>query len=192
MQKTRTHEAELKLRELLVRDNTLNGGILFGLEGYVIEVQARAMEVLKRPCPWTVATRVSGMAGVAVREATTRIAGAFAKLRIPDPEVAIQVNLTPSSVLKEGTWLDLPLAIIMLQAAGVLGRGRRFVCRQAKLENTLRNEIHFEPVIAKAVDFGAIRGQKAAKEAAIRRRLRGPPSRRRPQRNSRWRTRRKA
>jgi hypothetical protein len=32
------------------RDHTLNGGILFGLEGYVIEIQARAMEVL-RSCP---------------------------------------------------------------------------------------------------------------------------------------------
>ena len=53
MQKVRTRDAERRLQELLVRDNTLNGGILFGLEGYVIEVQARAMEVLKKPCPWT-------------------------------------------------------------------------------------------------------------------------------------------
>jgi len=239
MQNTRTREAERRLRELLVRDNTLNGGILFGLEGYVIEVQARAMEVLKRPHPWVAVTNVSGMAGIAVKEATTRIAGAFAKLRIPDPEVSIQINLTPASVLKEGTWLDLPLAIIMLQAAGILpdlpehlegdfmllgevglhGEIRRvpgalsiayiakagqtlivpagnekecaliiakpghegcrvcavstldevvdFFAGRRKLENALNNEIHFEPVIAKAVDFGAIRGQEAAKEAAI-------------------------
>jgi len=78
------------------------------------------MKVLKGPVPWTVATDVSGMAGFAVKEATTRIAGAFAKLRLPEPEVAIQINLTPASVLKEGSWLDLPLAVIMLQAAGIL------------------------------------------------------------------------
>jgi magnesium chelatase family protein len=116
----RSPQAERRLRELLNRDNTLNGGILFGLDGYVVEVQARAMGILKRPQPWIVATSVAGMAGPAVREATTRIAGAFAKLQIPEPEVEIQVNLTPASVVKEGSWLDLPIAIIMLQAAGVL------------------------------------------------------------------------
>jgi magnesium chelatase family protein len=239
MPTTRTREADRKLHELLGRDNTLNGGILFGLDGYVIEVQARAMEVLKRPYPWTHVTNVSGMAGIAVQEATTRIAGAFAKLRIPEPEVGIQINLTPASVLKEGAWLDLPLAIIMLQAAGVLpdlpehmkgdfilmgevglhGDIRRvpgalsiahlakagqtlivpagnekecalivarpghdgcrvcavstldevvdFFAGKRKLENALHHEIHFDSVIPKAVDFGAIRGQDAAKEAAI-------------------------
>ena len=239
MQTKRSYLAERKLRDLLVRDNSLNGGILFGLEGYIIEVQARAMEVLKKPVPWTHATNISGMAGVAVSEATTRIAGAFAKLRIPEPEVSIQVNLTPANVWKEGTWLDLPIAIIMLQAAGCLpdlpehlegdfilmgevglhGEVRRvpgalsvafiakagqtlivpagnekecalilakpghegcrvsavstleevvdFFAGKRKLENVLRNEIRFEPVIPKAVDFSAVRGQDAAKEAAI-------------------------
>ena len=239
MKTKRTREVELRLRDLLTRDHTLNGGILFGLDGYIIEVQARAMEVLKRPASWTAVTDISGMAGVAVREATTRIAGAFAKLRIPDPEVAIQINLTPASVLKEGSWLDLPLAIIMLQAAGLLpdipdsiegeyilvgevglhGELRRVPgalsiayqavkgqsvivpvgnekeaalilakpghegCRvlpastleevvnfyrgKGKLEDALKNEIRFEPVIPKAVDFGAILGQDKAKEAAI-------------------------
>jgi len=239
MRTQRTREAERRLKNLLRQDNTLNGGILFGLEGYVIEVQARAMEVLKRPSPWTEVTNVSGMAVGAVREATTRIAGAFAKLGIPEPEVNIQINLTPASVVKEGAWLDLPMAIIMLQAAGVLpdlpdhlegdfilmgevglhGELRRVpgalsvayiakagqtlivpagnekecalilaapghdgcrVCAvstleevveffqgKRKLENALRQEIRFEPVISKGVDFAAIRGQDKAKEAAI-------------------------
>ncbi|NMC21199.1 MAG: ATP-binding protein [Thermogutta sp.] len=237
--RTRTRDEQRQLRELLTRDHTLNGGILFGLDGYVIEVQARAMEVLKRPASWLAATDVSGMAGVGVREAVVRIAGAFAKLRIPEPEVSIQINLTPASILKEGSWLDLPLAIIMLQAAGVLpdlpeyregdfilmgevglhGELRRvpgalsiayvakpgqslivpagnekecvlilakpghegcrvfavstleevvdFFAGKRKLENALRQEIRFESVIPKAVDFGAIRGQDRAKEAAI-------------------------
>jgi magnesium chelatase family protein len=228
-----------QLRELLTRDHTPGGGTLFGLDGYVIEVQARAMEVLSRPTPWPAATDISGMAGAAVREATIRIAGALAKLRIPEPEVSIQINLTPASVLKEGSWLDLPLAIIMLQASGYLpdlpehqegdyvlmgevglhGELRRVpgalsvayiakpgqtlivpagnekecalilakpghegcrVCAastleevvnffngKGKLENALRQEIRFESVIPKAVDFSAIRGQKDAKEAAI-------------------------
>jgi len=235
----RRQGTERHLKDLLTRDHTLNGGILFGLDGYVIEVQARAMQVLKRPVPWIDATSISGMAGLAVREATTRIAGAFAKLGIPEPQVSIQINLTPASVLKEGAWLDLPLAIIMLQAAGVLpdlpehiegdfilvgevglhGELRRvpgalsiayiakpgqslivpsgnekecalivakpghdgcrvsgvstleevvdFFAGKRTLENALRQEIRFESVIPKALDFGAILGQDEAKQAAI-------------------------
>ena len=109
-----------ELRELLPRDHTLNGGVLFGLEGHIIEIQARAMEVLKEPASWRNVTNVSGMAKTPIREALDRIAGSFAKLRIPDPQVTIQINLIPPGIEKDGTWLDLPLAIIMLQAAGYL------------------------------------------------------------------------
>ena len=109
-----------RLEQLLDRDHTLNGGILFGLDGYIVEVQARAMEVLDEPVPWPGATSVTGMARGALREVTARIAGAFNKLRIPAPEVAIQVHLAPADLPKDGAWLDLPLAIIMLQAAGYL------------------------------------------------------------------------
>jgi len=49
-----------------------------------------------------------------------RIVGAFAKLQIPEPQVEILVNLAPADLPKEGTWLDLPIAIILLQAAGIL------------------------------------------------------------------------
>jgi hypothetical protein len=66
MRAPRSRQADQRLRELLTRDHSLNGGILFGLDGHVIEVQARAMEVLRRPMPWTAATDISGMAGVPV------------------------------------------------------------------------------------------------------------------------------
>lgn len=108
------------LEDLLARDHSLNGGILFGLDGRLIEIQARATEVLKGPVPWYGAVNITGMANGAVSEAMGRIAGAFSKLRIPEPEVAILINLAPADLPKHGTWLDLPLAIIMLQAAGVL------------------------------------------------------------------------
>lgn len=238
MQSLRTREQTSHLNGLLKLDHSLNGGILFGLDGYVIELQARAMEVLHSPQPWTAATNVTGMARGAVSEATTRIAGAFAKLGIPQPEVEIQVNLAPANLVKVGAWLDLPLAVIMLQAAGVLpdlpehlegdfilmgkvglhGEIRRvpgalsiayvakpgqslivptgnekecalilakpghegchvyavstldeiveFFKGKRKLENALKNEIRFESVIPKALDFGKIKGQDQAKEAA--------------------------
>ncbi len=239
MQLSSTRQSAHQLKDLLKRDHTLNGGILFGLDGHIIEIQARAMEVLRTPHPWREVTNISGMANLTVQESVLRISGAFAKIGIPDPQVVIQINLTPASVVKEGSWLDLPLAIIMLQAAGYLpdlpehlegdfilmgevglhGDIRRvpgalsiafnahpgqslivpagnekecalilakpghegckvcsvstldevvdFFAGKKQLDNALRETIRFDSVIPKAVDFGKIRGQEDAKEAAM-------------------------
>jgi magnesium chelatase family protein len=232
-------EALEKLQPLLSRDHTLNGGILFGLEGYTIEIQARAMEILRKPLPWRHATKISGMAFGAIGEAMDRISGAFAKLGIPPCPVTVLINLVPPDLLKEGTSLDVPLAIILLQAAGILppmpdhlqedfilmgelgihGEIRRIPgalslaycakpgqnlivpagnekecalilakpgheqCRiypvalledlveffrgNRKLEHVLKQgPIQFEDVIPRGPDFGVIRGQEQAKQAA--------------------------
>jgi len=60
------------------------------------------------------------MARGPVREVLHRIGGAFSKLGIPSSPVEILINLAPAALEKDGTWLDLPIAIIMLQAAGLL------------------------------------------------------------------------
>lgn len=110
----------LVLDDLLRRDHTLNGGIIVGLDGHVVEIQARAMKVLKKPQPIHEVTSISGMANGAVNEVLYRIAGAFTKIGAPPSNVEILINLAPADLPKDGTWLDLPLAVIMLQAAGWL------------------------------------------------------------------------
>ncbi len=120
MPKIKMAMREQKFRELLRRDHTLNGGILFGLDGYLIEIQARATQVLRSPADITSVTTISGMPTGAIREVLQRIRGAFAKLGIPRSEVEILINLAPADLPKSGTWMDLPIAIIMLQAAGIL------------------------------------------------------------------------
>ena len=228
-----------QLVRLLDRSHTLNGAVLLGLEGLMIEIQARAMNVDEDGLSWRKAVKISGMAKGAVGEALDRISGAFRATGIPDPKVEILINLTPPDVPKDGTWLDLPLAIIMLQAAGYLpdlpdhkegdyivvgelglhGEVRRvpgvlslaymakagrklivptgnekeaalilakpghegcgvypvgllsevtdFFAGRRKLENALKQRIVFESVVERAVDFGKIRGQEMAKEAAV-------------------------
>jgi magnesium chelatase family protein len=228
-----------ELKNLLALSHTLNGAVLVGLDGLMIEIQARAMDICLGGQPWTSAVRITGMPGATVRESLDRISGAFRAAKIPDPEVDILINLTPPSVPKEGTWLDLPLAIIMLQAAGLLpdlpdhregdyiivgelglhGEARRipgvlslslmakpgqklivptgnekeaalilakpghegcgvypvslltevvdFFAGRGKLDNALKQRIVFENHIERAVDFGKIRGQNEAKEAAV-------------------------
>ena len=224
---------------LLKLDHTLNGAILLGLDGHIIEIQARAIEVLRRPCPLPQVTTITGMATGAVREVLQRIGGAFAKLGIPQSDVQVLINLAPADLPKYGTWLDLPLAIIMLQASGylpdlpeykegdfilmgevgihneirrvpgalslaftakpgqslIVPTGNEKECAlilakpghegcgvypvstldevieffkgKRKLDNALSQRITFDPAVEKAVDFGRIRGQKAAREAAV-------------------------
>ena len=113
----RTASAQKDPENLLRRDHTLLGGILFGIDGHIIEIQARAVRVLNRPASWSSVTNISGMAKGAIGEALSQISGAFAKLQIPEPEVEILINLAPADLQKEGTWLDLPLAIILLSLA---------------------------------------------------------------------------
>ncbi len=224
---------------LLRLDHTLNGAILYGLDGHIIEIQARATDVLRKPLSVPEATTITGMATGAIREALQRIGGAFAKLNIPPSDVDILVNLAPADLPKYGTWLDLPLATIMLQAAGHLpdlpdhkegefilmgelgihGEVRRvrgalslayrakpgqslivptgnekecalilakpghencgvfpvstleevfeFFKGNRRLDNALSEPISFESAISKAVDFGRIKGQMQAREAAV-------------------------
>lgn len=105
---------------LLRRDHTLYGAVLLGLDGRLVELQARATEALSEPIMWQPATSITGMPRGAVKEALDRISGAFSKLQIDQPQVKILINLAPPDMDKDGTWLDLPIAIIMLQAAGIL------------------------------------------------------------------------
>ncbi len=58
----RTAREEKRLNDLLRRDHTLNGGILLGLEGFIIEIQARAVEVMRGPESTRYATGITGMA----------------------------------------------------------------------------------------------------------------------------------
>jgi magnesium chelatase family protein len=120
MVKPRGLDPRRRFEDLRNQNHTLNGAVLAGLDGYVVEIQARILDVYKRPCRWRESVKISGMARGAVSEAMDRIEGAFAKLNLPKSDVEILVNLVPPDVPKDGTWLDLPLAIIMLQAAGYL------------------------------------------------------------------------
>jgi magnesium chelatase family protein len=105
---------------LLSRDHTLFGGVLHGINGTLIELQGRALSVLPKARPVIESCSITGMPRGPVREALQRIQGAFSKLRIPNSPVEILINLAPAAVEKDGAWLDLPLAIMMLQVAGIL------------------------------------------------------------------------
>lgn len=51
-----------QLARLLDRSHTLNGAALLGLDGLMIEIQARAMNVNEDGLSWRKAVKISGMA----------------------------------------------------------------------------------------------------------------------------------
>ena len=63
---------------------------------------------------------IVGLPDTAIKESRQRIQTALKNCGIKLPERKITVNLAPADLKKEGTLFDLPIAIGILQAAGLL------------------------------------------------------------------------
>lgn len=105
--------------ELLTHSHTLNGAIIDGIDGRVVEVQARAVELLAAPKPWTKCVTVAGLPRSQAADMLTRIGGAIAALGFPLSPVRIVLNFHPSPD-SPAPQLDLPAALVLMQAAGYL------------------------------------------------------------------------
>ncbi|MCZ6463767.1 MAG: YifB family Mg chelatase-like AAA ATPase [Proteobacteria bacterium] len=110
------------------------GASLAGIEGVAVEVEVRISSLLPR-------VDIVGLPEAAVREAGARVRGAIAAIGRPFPDRRITVNLAPAGLRKSGAGLDLPIAVGILAAAGVLERepleGRAFLGELA-LDGRLR------------------------------------------------------
>lgn len=65
---------------------------------------------------------IVGLADAAVREARVRVQSAIQNSRLTFPAGRISVNLAPAHLRKDGTGFDLPIALGILAAQGVLER----------------------------------------------------------------------
>jgi magnesium chelatase family protein len=86
---------------------------LTGVEGVPVEVEVRISSQLPR-------VDVVGLPEAAVRESVSRIRGAVAASGLDFPERRVTVNLAPADLRKSGAGLDLPIALGILAAAGVI------------------------------------------------------------------------
>jgi magnesium chelatase family protein len=66
------------------------------------------------------ACNIVGMANKSVSESRERVRSAFASLGIGFPAKRITINLSPASLLKEGSHFDLPIALGLLAAMEIL------------------------------------------------------------------------
>ena len=84
-----------------------------GLETIPIEVQAHLSNGLP-------AMMIVGLADKAVAESKERIRAALSSMGLSLPAKRIAINLSPADVTKEGAHFDLPIAVALLVAMGVL------------------------------------------------------------------------
>lgn len=85
-------------------------------------LEARAVEVQCQLAPGLPAFRVVGLPDKAVGESRERVQAALAAMGLALPPKRITVNLSPADLPKEGSHYDLPIALALLAAMGVVDR----------------------------------------------------------------------
>jgi magnesium chelatase family protein len=88
----------------------LNAGCVRGIDGLLVRVEVDLVRRLPRVI-------VVGLADSAVRESTERVRSAILASGFDFPRMCITVNLAPGDIKKEGTGLDLPIALGILAAS---------------------------------------------------------------------------
>jgi len=83
-------------------------------------LEARAVEVQVQLIPGLPAFNLVGLGDKAVGESRERVRGAIAALGLALPPKRIAVNLSPADLPKEGSHFDLPIALALLGAMGVV------------------------------------------------------------------------
>ncbi|WP_339348161.1 YifB family Mg chelatase-like AAA ATPase [uncultured Sphingomonas sp.] len=83
-------------------------------------LEARSVEVQVQLIPGLPAFNVVGLADKAVGESRERVRGAIASMGLSLPPKRIAVNLSPADLPKEGSHFDLPIALGLLAAMGVV------------------------------------------------------------------------
>ena len=85
----------------------------WGADGIIIRVEAD----IRRGIP---GIDITGLAEGAVREARERVRASFRNSGFDFPQDRILINLAPAGLRKEGASLDLPIAISVMAAAGMV------------------------------------------------------------------------
>ena len=92
---------------------SIPSAVLLGVDGRQVRVEVHVANGLP-------GFTVVGLPDAAVRESRDRVRAAFASTGLPWPRRRITVNLAPSGVRKGGAGLDLPIAVGVLVASGVI------------------------------------------------------------------------
>ncbi|MDR2483478.1 MAG: YifB family Mg chelatase-like AAA ATPase [Treponema sp.] len=92
----------------------VNGYAPYGAEGIIIRVETD----IRRGIP---GIDMTGLAEGAVKESRERVRAAFRNSGLEFPQDRILINLAPAGFRKDGASLDLPIAVSVMAAAGIVG-----------------------------------------------------------------------
>ena len=96
--------------------------IPYGYEGRIVEVEGDMNKGLP-------AFNIVGMANKTISEARERVKSALTSSGFSFPDKRVTINLAPADLLKDGSYLDLPIALTVLTLSGQL------------LESDLKNKL---------------------------------------------------
>ena len=91
----------------------VRSGAVLGVEAFDVTVEVDCTRGLPQ---WTIV----GMAANSVKESRERVSSALANAGIDLPPRRITCNLAPADVAKTGTAFDLPIAVAVLVAFGII------------------------------------------------------------------------
>ena len=89
-----------------------SGGVL-GIDGYSVEVEVNLSQGLP-------GMSIVGLPDATVKESSDRVSAAIRNTQLSLPVRKITVNLAPADIRKEGSAFDLPIALGILAASGMI------------------------------------------------------------------------
>jgi magnesium chelatase family protein len=106
---------------------------LFGIDAYLIDVEVDMYPGLQREIITV------GMPDTAVKESRERIKSALINSGFGYPAKSVTINLAPANVRKEGAGFDLPMALGILGAMGVVASAEKHMfVGELSLDGTVR------------------------------------------------------
>ncbi len=145
---------------------TITSGAVFGICSYLVQVEVNASGGL--PC-----FAMVGYLASEVREAGERVRVALRNTGITIPPLHITVNLSPAHLRKEGTAFDLPIAVGILIAMGVLpetATEKMLIIGELGLDGSVKRVNGILPIVREAVEKGHTRflvPKENVREAAV-------------------------
>jgi magnesium chelatase family protein len=140
----------------------IRAAAVIGVNGYFVEARA---ESGRSPASFA----VLGLPGAATRETRDRVRAAVLNTGLPWPARAITVSLFPDSLPKHGSGFDLPIAIAVLTAAGVIPEDAGGACvfiGELGLDGSLHPVRGVLPALIAAANVGCTRAVVPAGNAA--------------------------
>ncbi|QMW23811.1 YifB family Mg chelatase-like AAA ATPase [Sandaracinobacteroides saxicola] len=83
-------------------------------------LEAKPVDAQVQVAPGQTGVTLVGLPDKAVRESRDRVAAAFAAIGLSLPPKRVTINLAPADLAKEGSHYDLPIALALLGAMGVV------------------------------------------------------------------------